>query len=351
MTRRTFTLASTTLLLAVLFGVALLLPVPYVTLRPGPTLDTLGERDGKEVIDIEGGARTYPDQGQLDLVTVSVTSPDARLGLAQAFAAWFDPASALVPRDLIYPPEQSAQQAETQTRQQMTGSQASSEVAGLLAAGYPGVVRVAGVAKDGAAAGRLQRDDLILAVDGQRVSSPDGVVAAVSSRAPGDGVRLRVRPADGGGTRVLILQTQAADDGSGEARIGVSVTQDVDADVQIVNNVGDNIGGPSAGTMFALAIYDKLTPGSLTGGQVVAGTGEITADGVVGAIGGVQQKIVGAEQDGAAVFLVPASNCAEAVGADVDPDDITLVRVETLDDAVSALEALAADAAAQVPTC
>jgi PDZ domain-containing protein len=110
--------------------------------------------------------------------------------------------------------------------------------------------------------------------------------------------------------------------------------------------VGD-IGGPSAGLMFALGIVDKLTPGNLTGGKFVAGTGEISADGTVGAIGGIQQKMIGARQAGATVFLTPAGNCADTAGA--VPQGMRLVRVSTLAGAMSGLKALAAGRS--VPSC
>jgi PDZ domain-containing protein len=101
--------------------------------------------------------------------------------------------------------------------------------------------------------------------------------------------------------------------------------------------------------MFALAIYDRLTPGSLTGGREVAGTGEITPDGTVGPIGGIRQKIAGAADDGAKVFLVPAANCAEAAGG--DDHGLRLVKVSKLDDAIDTLEALAKNPKASVPQC
>ena len=122
-----------------------------------------------------------------------------------------------------------------------------------------------------------------------------------------------------------------------------------DFPIKITNNVGQQVGGPSAGAMFALAIYDRLTPGSLTGGRVVAGTGEIAPDGTVGPIGGIRQKIAGAADDGAKVFLVPAANCAEA--ADGDDHGMRLVEVSKLDDAIGSLEKLAKDPQASVPQC
>ena len=134
-----------------------------------------------------------------------------------------------------------------------------------------------------------------------------------------------------------------------QPRIGVMLRSRFDYPFEITNNVGEQVGGPSAGAMFALAIYDRLTPGSLTGGREVAGTGEIAADGTIGPIGGIRQKIAGAAEDGAKVFLVPAANCAEA--SDGSDHGMRLVRVSELHDAIAALEELAKDAKASVPTC
>ncbi len=111
----------------------------------------------------------------------------------------------------------------------------------------------------------------------------------------------------------------------------------------------ENVGGPSAGMMFALGIVDKLTPGELNGGLEVAGTGTISGSGEVGAIGGIRQKLWGAQRAGADWFLAPASNCAEVAGQ--VPAGLTVVAVDTLDDAIGALEAIAADDTASLPAC
>ena len=331
--------------------VAFLLPVPYVTMEPGPTVDTLGETDGKPLIDFGPGVRTYDTAGSLALTTVSVTRPDAKVGLAQAFQAWFDDETAIVPRDLIYPPEQSATQAEQETQAQMSGSQVTSEVAGLTEAGYevPSYVEVSTVVTDGPAEGKLQAGDRILAVDGEPVSTPDEAVKAITDREPGDTVQLGIRR--DGSTRTVEITTIADPADEQTPRIGIGVAVGYDFPVDVVYNVSPRIGGPSAGTMFALAIYDKLTPGPLTGGAFVAGTGEIDADGTVRPIGGIQQKIAAAHDDGATVYLVPAANCDEAVGADLDPDDIRLLRIGSLHEAVTSLEALDDDPDAAVPMC
>ena len=101
-----------------------------------------------------------------------------------------------------------------------------------------------------------------------------------------------------------------------------------------------NIGGPSAGMMFTLEIIDSLTEEDITHGRRIAGTGTIDADGNVGAIGGMKQKTYGAIDAGAEYLLVPAGNYDEAVAA--AGDDISVVRVETLDDAMTFLNSLPA---------
>jgi PDZ domain-containing protein len=112
----------------------------------------------------------------------------------------------------------------------------------------------------------------------------------------------------------------------------------------------ENVGGPSAGMMFALGIVDTLTPGDLTGGRHVAGTGTITPDGAVGAIGGIVQKMIGAKQNGATMFLAPAANCSDVAGN--VPDGLQVVKVETLADAKAAVERLGSGQdTSGLPTC
>jgi len=99
--------------------------------------------------------------------------------------------------------------------------------------------------------------------------------------------------------------------------------------------------------MFALGIIDMITPDNLTGGKFIAGTGEITATGQVDPIGGIQQKMVGARNAGATVFLTPAGNCSDTAGA--VPAGLKIVKVSTLSQAVSDLEAIKANK--PVPSC
>ena len=349
MTSRATTLTVAAMLLVALISVAVLLPVPYVTMKPGQTVDTLASTARGPVIEFGPDVKTYQTSGQLRMTTVSVTSPDSHVGLWQAIDGWFDSDTAVIPRDLVYPPEQSVQEAEEETHLEMTGSQSSAQIAGLTEAGYKvtETVQIMTVVPDEPADGQLEVGDQMVAVDGEPVDTAQAAINAVRDREPGDPVKITVRR--DGETRTFDIATEPSADDASVPVVGIEIGLMPHFPFPIRFNVDPNIGGPSAGAMFALAIYDKLTPGELTDGQVIAGTGEIDAKGNVGSIGGIQQKIVGSERVGADIFLVPADNCAEAV--DVDHDDLQLVEIDTLHSAVTSLDALAADPDADVPNC
>ncbi|AWB94186.1 PDZ/DHR/GLGF domain-containing protein [Aeromicrobium chenweiae] len=352
MSRRYTTLVVAAVSLIVLTSVALLVPVPYVTMSPGPAFDTLGSpriTNGKPLLTFGDDVKTYPTTGSLDFTTVSVTRADSHLSIVDALKSYADKDVAVVPKSLVYPDNESAKQSSAESAAQLDSSKDASKVAALRAAGYdvPGRPVIAGVIKGGAAEGKLEAGDVVTTVDGSKVSTPDAVVKAVGSVKPGDTVRLGVERK--GAARTVPVVTRADPQDPDVPRIGISIGTKFSFPIQVDNNVGRAIGGPSAGTMFALAIYDRLTPGQLTGGRTVAGTGEITADGVVGPIGGVRQKMAGAAKAKATIFLVPAANCAEAL--DGDDDGLKLVKITKLDDAISSLEALAKDPQAKVPSC
>lgn len=353
MTRRTLTLIAAGLLLVALISVATLRPVPYVTMRPGPVQDTLAEVDNQEVVAI-GGRQVYPTEGQLDLTTVSVTAPDADLSLSEAVSAWLDPDKAVVPREVVYPPQQTVEQAEEQSTVEMSTSQDAAAVAALSELDYDLTFDITVVkVLDGAPAkGSLRKGDVILAVGDHEVDRASEVAKRLQSVKPGDDATMTVRR---DGRRVeVVTPTEAAPDDPSRTVVGIQITDEPNLPFKIDIDVGASIGGPSAGLMFSLAIIDKLTPGAMTGGLHVAGTGEIGTDGRVGPIGGIQQKISGAVEAGADVFLVPAANCPEAVES-ADADEIELVRVANLAEARTAVEALAEDPDAGpadgVPAC
>jgi Lon-like protease len=348
MDRRSSTLWVSSVLLAVVTFFAFALPLPYVIESPGVTENVLGTYKGKQVITITGH-RTYPVKGRLSLTTVLVTRADYKPRLAGVFKAWVDPDEAIIPRDAYYPPDQSVKEAQQQDTRAMLDSQSAAIAAGLTRAGYDPILPTVGkVAKGAPAEGVLDSGDGILAVDGVPTPTADELISTIAGKKPGTRVSLKIRRDYA--ERTVSVVTEANPDQPDKSRIGVTIADDFNPPFKVSVKLGQQIGGPSGGLMFSLAIYDKLTPGALTGGRYIAGTGTIDETGKVGPIGGIQQKIVSAQRDGATIFLVPADNCAEAVKSPA-AGKVTLAKVSTLTAAVDALEALGPDEKAKVPSC
>jgi PDZ domain-containing protein len=344
MSRRGLTLLVAGAGVIVSAAVAALLPVPYVILSPGPTLDTLGRASSGPLIQISGHP-TYRTSGHLNLVTVSfLGGPGNQFNVFTALRAWLTPHTAVVPEQELFTPGQTQQQVVQQDTQQMVSSQQTATAAALCVLGMhvTTVDTIAATVRGTPASGVLRRGDVIAAVDGKPVSCNVGAGDLIRARRPGAAVALTVRR--GGKTEQFRLKTA---DIQGQAVVGVDVQESFRFPFNIRIDVGD-IGGPSAGLMFALGIVDKLTPGgNLTGGRFIAGTGEISADGTVSPIGGIQQKMAGARSAGATVFLSPAANCSDARSA--APAGLRLVKVSTLRGAIGDLAALKAGRA--VPSC
>ena len=342
MTRRTLTLLLAGFLAVVLAIGGAAQKVPYVVLSPGPAFDTLGTVGRTPVLSISG-AKTYPTDGTLQLTTVSVLD---EVTLAQALVAWFNGSEAVVPRELLYPPDQDKDETRKQNAQQMEQSHDDATAAALRVVGLPVTTRVSvrEVVPGQPADGRLLAGDVLATVNGKAVSSVTGLRDLLNEQPPGSPVEVGV--VRKGQRRSVSLTTVAASDDPRRAVLGISVGETSSFPVKVEIQLKD-VGGPSAGLMFALGIVDKLEPGSLTGGRHIAGTGEIGSDGTVRPIGGIAQKLQGAKSSGADVFLVPAENCPEARRS--APDDLRLVKVSTLDGAVKALEQL--QTGGSPPTC
>ena len=334
MSRRTLTLLLASVLSVVLSAGAVQARVPYVALGPGPTYDTLGEVDGEPLLRIEGRP-TFPTEGRLDLTTVGV---QPRLTLFEALRGWLDRDRAVVPREVVYPPGKTDEEVDRETAEQMAASQNSAVSAAARQLGFRTAdVIVEGVAADAPADGRLREGDVLRTVDGRPLRDAADLRAAVAAGEVGDVVRIGLER-DGRSSTVELRTAQSDDDGEPRPVIGVVTREEpVDAPFEVEITLED-VGGPSAGLMFALGILDKLGEPSLTGGQYIAGTGEITAQGEVGPIGGISQKLVAAKAKGADAFLVPEGNCAEAVLS--APSGLPLVEVGTLGQALAGLEAL-----------
>jgi PDZ domain-containing protein len=347
MSRRVLVLAVAGFLTVLLAATAALLPVPYVALQPGPTTNTLGKVGDTELIRIEG-RRTYPDRGHLDLVTVSVLGgPRQRLDLVTALKGWLDDSVAVVPETTVYPEGESAEEAEEQSAAEMSDSQENATTAALRELGIPVVSKVVidDFSPGSPSKGKLEKGDQLVSVNGKAVAGGASLRDAVTGLEPGDEVRLGVLR-DGKQVNTTVTTVAAPDDG--RAIIGVTTRDRAEYPFTVEISLKD-VGGPSAGLMFALGIVDKLTPGSLTGGAFIAGTGTIDDAGRVGAIGGIAQKMIGARRKGATVFLSPASNCPQARQA--VPDGLRLVKIRRLSEAVDALDDLKAGRVGELPTC
>lgn len=337
MERRGWTVLIGTVLIAALTAVSLLVKVPYVALGPGPTTNTLGSVKGHKIITVVKGSPSK-SAGQLRLVTVSVRDD---LTLWQALWDWSDNNTAVVPREVVYPPDQTDKQTNKQEVQAFQNSQGAAETAAYRELGCPVHVGVTSVNGSSPAHGKLAAGDVITSVDGKSVTSSERLVALLQDKKPGTVRKIGYRRHDKAHT--VSIRTAGSD---GKAVLGIRVKAKQPCKYRVKVQLKD-IGGPSAGMMFALGIVDTLTPADLTGGEVIAGTGEISPDGKVGAIGGIQEKLVGARHDGATVFLSPAGNCAQAARS--VPKGLRLVKVSTLHGAVQALADLRAGKPA--PTC
>ena len=347
-------------LVAGLTAVALFKPLPYTTYSPGPTIDVLGAADGQEIIQVPG-QKTYRDDGQLRMTTVSVTPKDSNLNLFQVMAAWLNRSDAVYPKEAVYPDDKTPEQVRDEGQVQMVSSQDTAVAVALGALGHKvtSALEVTLISPGSPADGALAVRDIFRKVNGKPLSSDlktasEELRAAIKATPPGQQVTLTVLR-DGKEVDVPVTPEEPSAKlfglvtMTGSPEIGIFLGQGFILPFPVTVNIDPRIGGPSAGLMFSLAIYDTLTPGPLTGGGRIAGTGEITADGTVGAIGGIQQKIVGARQAGAQLFLVPAENCEDADGA--RNGDMRLVKVDTFDTAEHAIETWADDHDAKLPSC
>ncbi|WP_199256998.1 PDZ domain-containing protein [Tomitella fengzijianii] len=340
MSRRILTLIALFVPLVLLVVLGFTVTVPFVAMGPGPTFNTLGEvtveqEDGTTgevpVVDVEG-MPVDPVSGHLNMTTVAVRD---QITLFDALGLWAGGANGVVPRDEVYSPGKSEDQIRQHNQAAFSESEHSAAVAAMRHLGLS-EVEVKQVVQHSGAEGVLEPGDVITAVDGTEVSTASQLTDVISAHAPGDEVDVNFRRGDTDKTATMTLSAPSDPSGTGGV-LGITVADTVPSDVDVTFNLND-IGGPSAGLMFSLALVDKLSPGELSGGEFVAGTGTIDPSGKVGPIGGIPYKMRAARDAGATVFLVPAGNCSEA--ARHAPDGLTLVKVDTLDDAISGLQAL-----------
>lgn len=345
MTRRTL---AGLIAVALLFGLwlaALVLPLPYVTYSPGITVDVLAEEQGKEIIQVNGH-KTYRDDGEIRMTTVYVTQRDAHISLFEVMRAWMNDERAVVPFNSVYQDGQTQDEDEVESAVQMVSSQDAAIAAALreLKVKVTPVTEVLSVSSKMPADGKLKVRDEIVAIDGKPVKAPGDILKAVKGTPAGKQLTFKIKRK--GALKTVLLKPTKTDDGP---KIGIVPGPGYDFPFDVSVDIPDSIGGPSAGLMFSLAIYDTLTPNSLTDGEIVAGTGTIDGEGKVGSIGGIQQKIVAAQKSGAQLFMVPPDNCDDVVGA--KNGDMRLVKATTMHDALAAIKAWVKDHDVELPTC
>lgn len=322
--------------------------LPYAVLSPGPTVNTIGDVPGgrKPLIEVSG-LPTYPASGHLNFTTVSVAGgPGYPVDVWTVLGAWLDSSKEVLPVDQVFDPKASQKQVAEENAIQMEGSQEEATAVAMRALGHrvPSHVAIAKVLDASKAKGLLKEGDRILTVAGKAASDPDIIRSALQTVKPGASIAIEVSRS---GKNISVMAPTITGQ-EGQTALGVLLRLDHDFPAKVTINAGD-VGGPSAGLMFALGIYDRLTPGSLTQGRDIAGTGTIGEQGAVGPIGGIEQKLAGARNDGADYFLAPAANCSEAAGH--VPDGLEVFKVQTFADALKTVEGIAAGRTSGLPRC
>lgn len=348
MTRQTWTAIVASAVFIALAAVISFTPIPFVTWTPGTTHDVLGTNNGASVIQVDG-ITTYPTTGELRLTTVSQTRADSVLSLPEALFDYVMPSRDVIPRELVYTAGKSASEVATDEKTLMSTAQYDAIAAALRAAGQPvqELPMVTTVRVSGPSNTILQPGDLILMIDNVAVASSDDVVARIKQKGVGQKVVIQVQRQNARLSETI--DTVGSSNDGRVPTIGINVGTGYSYSPSVKLNIDNNIGGGSGGLIMALGLYDKITPGDLLGNQIVAGTGTISGTGAVGAIGGIQEKIAGAQAAGAKVFLLPSGNCQDIAGVKTS---MTLVKVDTLKDAIAALPlALNPDPIQRPPSC
>jgi PDZ domain-containing protein len=301
--------------------------LPYLAFSSGPVSDAA---DSIVVSEVE----MFPPHGELLMLTV--VSQD--VNIFEAVIAGIDPTIDLVRREAYRQPDESDEDYRKRVLQQMDDSQIRAITVALNYLGYemvPVDVLITDLVPDKPAAEILEIGDSVNSFNGSEITRSTDLTDALADFEPGDVVDVGITRE--GTTQLLKVELAARDDDSGGAMIGIVVGELTEPPFPVSIRAG-NVGGPSAGMMHALAIIDTLTPGDMTRGHIVAGTGTIQYDASVGSIGGIRQKVVGAEAAGAEYMLVPESNYEAALTA--ERESIEIVSVATLQEAIDFLAAL-----------
>lgn len=329
------------------------IPFPYVIFSPGPTYDVLasGSKDGGKLIEVKD-AKTYPTDGHLLMTTVSsLGGPTSSVNLASLIYAWFDPNSQILDEKTVFPKELKAQTVERINTAQMDQSQMLAQAVALGNLGYTVSVTTTVVDdKENALPPGLAPGDVLewIEVKGKRrvlLTDANALPKFMSLVPPQETVKLGVRRDS---THLQVeVKTKENPNNSGSL-LGIYIANSVKVPLNIEFHLKD-VGGPSAGLMFALGLVDELTSESLTGGHTIAGTGALSLNGKVEAISGIAQKMAGAKDDGATYFLAPRSNCKDVIGH--VPSGLQVFSVDSFTEGLSTLKAIASGNTAGLKSC
>lgn len=337
------TIAGTIALLLV--AVISFLPTNFVVESPGPVVNTLGELEGHQLLSIKD-AKTFETESQLDMTTVYVQGGGQhRVTVPVILEALVNPTKDVVQEETVLPRGVTSDELSQQNDSLMASSQELSVAAALneLQIPFTTTLQVVGFGNP-LNQGALREGDELEKINGEPIQDLAQLKQALTRQGTKPSTLTVKREGQSVDEEV---STAAAEDGT--RQIGVFLKPEYTFPMDVNFGVED-IGGPSAGMMFALAIIDQLTEGSLAGDTHVAGTGAITDDGKVEPIGGIAQKMAAAQRAGAEVFLAPADNCPDV--QDRVPKDLDVVKVSTLAEARQALSRIASGTdPQQLPTC
>jgi PDZ domain-containing protein len=301
--------------------------LPYLAFSSGPVSDAADAVVAEEI-------EVFPPDGELLMLTV--VSQD--VNVFEALIAGLDPSIDLVPKEAFRQPDETDDEYRRRVLAQMDDSSQRAITVALSHLGYemvPVDVLITDLMDNAPSSEVLQIGDAVNSFDGVEIVRSSDLTDALAGHAPGDIVLMGITRE--GSEQTIDVELAARPDDPEGAMIGITVGELTEPPFPLSIESG-SIGGPSAGMMHTLAIVDTLTPGELTGGHVIAGTGTIQYDGSVGGIGGIRQKVVGAEAAGAEYILVPEGNYEEALTA--ERERIEIVPVAHIDEALDFLENL-----------
>lgn len=312
-------------------------PIPYVFFKPGVPDNVTGK-----LISIEDGAPAYDVNGKLYITSILVTNPYSPVFGAETIYNWAIGPHVVLPRESVYPPAIEGKTVERDSRAEMSGSKVAATAAALTYLGYDfeEVYFVSKVKPYSDAKGKLKPGDRILIVDGMKIEEIEEIRTAYADRKIGDIIEIQVERITNGqedlvSEKIKLVSNQEPGADPERPAIGILVGTSAKFPVNVKFNLR-GVGGPSAGLIFAVGVIEKMTPEDLLRGRKIAGTGTITPGGRVGAIGGIEEKMIGASRKGATIFIAPRENCPDINHV---PKGLKVIPVSTLSEAIAALRA------------